>query len=58
MGCRRTSTRAALQQRLAELNPGYAERHPEAAIRPDGDVELEQTTDFVVPGCDELRRAC
>jgi NAD-dependent SIR2 family protein deacetylase len=51
MGCRRTSTRAALQQRLAELNPGYAERHPEAAIRPDGDVELEHTTDFVVPGC-------
>ena len=52
MVCRRTSTRAALQHRLAELNPGYAERHPEAAIRPDGDVELEQTTDFVVPGCD------
>jgi NAD-dependent SIR2 family protein deacetylase len=52
MGCRRTSTRATLQQRLAELNPGYAERHPEAASRPDGDVELEHTTDFVVPGCD------
>ena len=27
LGCRCTSSRAALQARLAELNPGYAERH-------------------------------
>jgi NAD-dependent SIR2 family protein deacetylase len=53
LACRRTSPRAALQRRLAELNPGYAERHPEAASRPDGDVEHDDTTDFVVPDCDD-----
>jgi NAD-dependent SIR2 family protein deacetylase len=52
LGCRATSPRAALQARLSELNPGYAERHPEALTRPDGDVEVEDTSDFVVPGCE------
>lgn len=51
LGCRQTSSRAALQERLAELNPGYAERHAAAPVRPDGDVDLEDTADFVVPGC-------
>lgn len=51
LGCRATSGRAALQDRLAELNPGYAERHAAAPVRPDGDVELDDTADFVVPGC-------
>ena len=51
LGCRETSSRSALQERLAELNPGYAERHAAAPVRPDGDVELEDTADFVVPGC-------
>jgi NAD-dependent SIR2 family protein deacetylase len=53
LSCRRTSPRAAVQRRLAELNPGYADRHPEVAIRPDGDVELDETSDFVVPTCDD-----
>ena len=52
LGCRRTSPRAALQQRLADLNPGFAERHAAAEVRPDGDVDLDETSDFVVPGCD------
>ena len=52
LGCRTTSARAALHQRLADLNPGYVERHSAVASRPDGDVDLEETTDFVVPGCD------
>ncbi len=51
LGCRSTSPRAALQARLAELNPEYAERHGEVEVRPDGDVELDDTADFVVPGC-------
>ncbi|GAA1796138.1 hypothetical protein GCM10009795_046970 [Nocardioides hankookensis] len=51
LGCRETSPRAALQQRLADLNPGYAERHAAVASRPDGDVDLEDTADFVVPTC-------
>ncbi|PWN02056.1 NAD-dependent deacetylase [Nocardioides silvaticus] len=53
LSCRRTTTRAALQQRLAELNPGWVERHASVASRPDGDVDLEDTAGFVVPGCDD-----
>jgi NAD-dependent SIR2 family protein deacetylase len=51
LGCRETSTRTELHRRLGELNPGFAERHAAVATRPDGDVELEDTSDFVVPGC-------
>ena len=51
LGCRSTSARVALQARLTELNPGYAERHADVLTRPDGDVELDDTADFVVPGC-------
>jgi NAD-dependent SIR2 family protein deacetylase len=51
LSCRATTPRAALQQRLAELNPGWVERHAAVATRPDGDVDLEDTSDFVVPGC-------
>lgn len=49
--CRTVSSRQALQSRLAELNPGYADVHREAAVRPDGDVELDDTSGFVVPDC-------
>jgi NAD-dependent SIR2 family protein deacetylase len=52
LDCRTTSARAALQQRLAEANPGYAETHADVAVRPDGDVALEETAGFVVPGCE------
>ena len=41
-----------MQQRMDELNPGWAERHADVATRPDGDVELDETADFVVPACD------
>jgi NAD-dependent SIR2 family protein deacetylase len=51
LDCRAVSARAALHDRMAELNPGFAERHAEAEVRPDGDVELDDTRDFVVPGC-------
>jgi NAD-dependent SIR2 family protein deacetylase len=51
LGCRETSTRLALHGRLLALNPGFAERHAEVATRPDGDVELDDTAGFVVPGC-------
>jgi NAD-dependent SIR2 family protein deacetylase len=52
LSCRATSARAALQRRLEAANPGYAERHAAAAVRPDGDVDLDDTDDFVVPGCE------
>jgi len=49
--CRTTTPRSALQARLGELNPGFAERHADAVVRPDGDVELDDTASFMVPGC-------
>jgi NAD-dependent SIR2 family protein deacetylase len=42
LDCRRRSDRAALQRRLAELNPGFAPAHDAAATStPDGDAELD-----------------
>jgi NAD-dependent SIR2 family protein deacetylase len=43
--------RTAMQRRLAAENPGWLETHADAAVRPDGDVELDETAGFVVPGC-------
>jgi NAD-dependent SIR2 family protein deacetylase len=51
LSCRATTPRTRLHQRLTELNPGFAERHRRAEVRPDGDVELDETRDFVVAGC-------
>ncbi len=51
LSCREITTRATLHHRLSELNPGFAERHHRAEVRPDGDVELDDTGDFVVAGC-------
>ena len=52
LGCRTTSPRRALHERLTALNPGFADRHAAAHSRPDGDVELDDTGDFVVPECE------
>lgn len=52
LSCRGTTSRAALQQRMLDLNPWWAERHRSAEVRPDGDVDLDDTDDFVVPACD------
>jgi NAD-dependent SIR2 family protein deacetylase len=51
--CRAVSTRAALHERLTELNPGFAERNRAVPVRPDGDVELDDTSDFVLAGCED-----
>jgi NAD-dependent SIR2 family protein deacetylase len=51
LSCRAVTPRTALQERLTELNPGFAERHLAAELRPDGDVELDETDGFVVAGC-------
>jgi NAD-dependent SIR2 family protein deacetylase len=50
--CRRTTSRARLEQRMAAANPGFAAEHAGAQSRPDGDVDLDDTHDFVVPDCD------
>ncbi len=54
MTCRRTSSRASWQQRLADRNPHWTELN--APIAPDGDADLEglDFTTFTVtdcPGC-------
>jgi NAD-dependent SIR2 family protein deacetylase len=53
LSCRAVTSRAALHARLAELNPGWDDDHADVVVRPDGDVELEDTAGFVVPGCEE-----
>jgi NAD-dependent SIR2 family protein deacetylase len=52
LSCRRTTSRASLATRMASMNPGYASRHADAQTRPDGDVEVDDTTGFVVPDCE------
>ncbi|MEV0522116.1 NAD-dependent protein deacetylase [Streptomyces sp. NPDC050439] len=54
--CGRGSTRAELDQRLREANPGFeaaAERYRAARVNPDGDVELpdEAVREFRVVAC-------
>ena len=51
LDCGDRSSRAALQHRMAAANPGWLERHAAAPVRPDGDVETDDTGDFVVPRC-------
>ncbi|HET9498930.1 MAG TPA: NAD-dependent protein deacetylase [Marmoricola sp.] len=49
LACGALAPRAEVQRRLAALNPGYDDR-PLATL-PDGDVALEETSDFVVATC-------
>lgn len=55
LGCRAVTPRAALQERLAALNPGFAEQAG-ADVRPDGDAELDAALDevdgFRLAGCE------
>ncbi len=50
LGCGERTARSVLQRRIAEANPGWAEREVELA--PDGDAELEPDRGFVVPACE------
>ena len=51
LGCGDRMSRAVLQQELAQRNPGWLDRHAAAPARPDGDVEVDDTADFVAPEC-------
>ena len=51
LGCRMRTGRRLLHERLAALNPGFDAAHSGAVVRPDGDVELDDTAGFAVPGC-------
>jgi NAD-dependent SIR2 family protein deacetylase len=52
LGCRARTARRSLQDQLEELNPGWVARHADVAVRPDGDVDLDETDGFVVPACE------
>ncbi|MCL2615018.1 MAG: NAD-dependent deacetylase [Nocardioidaceae bacterium] len=52
LGCAAVTGRGELQALMSAANPGWAERHAEVAVRPDGDVALEETSGFVVPDCE------
>ncbi len=49
LDCGDRTGRSPLHERLMDLNPGYADRTAET--RPDGDVALAVTDDFVVAAC-------
>jgi NAD-dependent SIR2 family protein deacetylase len=51
LGCGTTSDRAALQDRLTALNRAFAAT--DVRMLPDGDVDLEATTGFVVAACEQ-----
>jgi NAD-dependent SIR2 family protein deacetylase len=52
LSCRAVIPHRTVQRRMAELNPDWLERHAHAPVRPDGDVELDETGAFAVPRCD------
>jgi NAD-dependent SIR2 family protein deacetylase len=52
LGCRATSSRTRLEQRLAAANPGWAEAYADLALRPDGDVDLVDWRGFRVVDCE------
>jgi len=52
LDCGARSARAALQRRLAELNPGFGgDEAAVVAVNPDGDAEVKDTSGFVVAEC-------
>ena len=51
LGCRAVTSRASLHERMAALNPGWGQSHADAPVRPDGDVDLDDTAAFRVPAC-------
>ena len=51
LGCGDRLSRALLHRELEQLNPGWAALHAAAPTRPDGDVEVLDTSSFVTPSC-------
>ncbi|MBJ7357776.1 Sir2 family NAD-dependent protein deacetylase [Nocardioides sp.] len=52
LDCREVTPRGRLHDRLDALNPTYGQDRLDLEVRPDGDVVLERTDDFVVAGCE------
>jgi len=51
LSCRAVTPRRGLQDQMDLANPAWLSRHASIATRPDGDVDLEETSGFVVPRC-------
>ena len=51
LSCGDRTSRVTVQHQMAAANAGWLERHAAAPVRPDGDVETDDTSDFVVPRC-------
>ena len=51
LDCGVRTHRHRMQARLSEANPGWLAEHARVTANPDGDVDLEETEGFVVPGC-------
>ncbi len=51
LDCGGCTDRITMQRELTSANPGWLAEHGAVTARPDGDVELEETDRFVVPGC-------
>jgi NAD-dependent SIR2 family protein deacetylase len=51
LDCGGRSHRTIVQQQLTLANPGWLEEHRGVTARPDGDVDLDETSRFVVPAC-------
>jgi NAD-dependent SIR2 family protein deacetylase len=52
LSCREVTARTRLHERLDDLNPHYGRDRLDLEVRPDGDVVLEHTDDFVVAACE------
>ena len=52
LDCGGRTHRTAMQRLLSEANPGWLQQHSRVSARPDGDVDLEETSGFVVPTCE------
>jgi NAD-dependent SIR2 family protein deacetylase len=51
LDCGEAVPRAAVGRALDRLNPGWLATHAGAPVRPDGDVELDDTARFMLPAC-------
>lgn len=51
LDCGAVTDRVHLNRQMDRDNPAWLERHAGSRVRPDGDVDLEDTGGFVVPTC-------
>lgn len=50
--CHRTQRRSSVLARFDELNPGFTQQHASATLAPDGDADVGDVSDVIVPDCE------